>query len=71
MAEAIEIPLWDAESEKPKELRLKWGPDPPRESAILRGKGHADDADASFAKMAEPIDMPFGLWTQVGQGSIY
>jgi len=32
----------------------------------FRGKDMPDDTTVSCAKMAEPIKMPFGLWTQVG-----
>ena len=52
-----------------KESCISWGPDAPWEGAILRGKGkgHARGHSAvSFPKMAEPIDLPFGLWTRVG-----
>jgi len=42
----------------------------PRKVAIFRGKdmpGHARLHSAvSCTKMAEPIEMPFGLWTRVG-----
>jgi len=31
------------------------------------GNFEADMPDVSCAKIAEPIEMPFGLWTQVGQ----
>jgi len=47
----------------------QWGPDPPREGAILRGKGRpiVKYRDAVIcAKMAEPIDIPFGLWARMG-----
>jgi len=40
----------------------------PCEGAIFKGKempGHAcDDTDISCVNLAEPIEMPFGLWTQ-------
>jgi len=32
----------------------------------FEGEGHADDTDVSCAETAEPIEMLFGLWTQVG-----
>jgi len=55
----------------PKQARIRWGPDPPCEEAIIRGKdmpAHARRYSAvSCAKMVEPIDMPFGLWTRVGR----
>jgi len=42
----------------------------PREGAIFRVNnmlGHARRQSAvSWAQMAEPIEMPFGLWTRVG-----
>jgi len=57
----------------PKEACLKWGPRSPIqcEGTIIRGKdmpGHARRHSAvSCAKMAKPIDSPFGLWTRVGR----
>ena len=60
----------DTEAGGPKQPRIRWGTDPPWEEAILRGKGiprHArQHSDVSCAKTAEPIEMPFGLWTRVG-----
>jgi len=45
--------------------------DPPCQETIITGKdmpGHARRHYAvSCAKMAEPIDLPFGLWTRVGR----
>jgi len=54
---------------EPKEPRVKWGPDPACEGAILRGKPHARrQSDVSCAKTAESIEMPFGCaWTLVGR----
>jgi len=61
---------------------LDWGPDPPWEGAILRGReshckvwGHsavtctktAEPIVVSCAETPEPIDLPFELWTRVGQ----
>jgi len=47
------------------------GLDSPCEGAIIRGKDMLEHArrhsDVSYAKMAEPIDLPFGLWTRVGR----
>ena len=47
------------------------GPDPPCEGAHFKGEvmpGHARrHSTVSCAKMAEAIEMPFGLWTRVGQ----
>jgi len=69
--EPIEMPFWVMDSNLPKEICIIWGPDLPREGAIIRGKnmpGHAQrQSVVSCAKMAEPIDLPFGLWTRVGQ----
>ena len=43
---------------------------PPWEGAIMRGKGRPivkyRHSVVSLAKQAEPIEMPFGLWTQMG-----
>jgi len=48
-----------------KESCITWGPDPPCEGAVIRGKGmpgHARWHCAMIcAKMAEPIDLPF-VW---------
>jgi len=50
---------------------LDVGPDPPCEAAIIRRKdmlGHARRHCAvKCEKMAELIDLPFGLWTLVGR----
>ena len=55
----------------PREACTRWGPDPPCEGAIIRGKdmpGYARRHSAmSCSKMAEPIDMPTGLWSGVGR----
>jgi len=54
---------------------LDGGSNPPCEGAIVQGKGmpgHAGTGHAgrhyavSYAKMPEPIEMSFQLWTQVG-----
>jgi len=50
---------------------LDGGPDPPWEGAILRaGKKRPivkyRDTLVICAKTAEPIEMPFGLWAQMG-----
>ena len=49
---------------------LDGGPDAPCEGTIFREKdgrlGMPDDTAVSCAKMAETIEMPFGLWTWVG-----
>ena len=53
-----------------KKAWIRWGPDPPCKGAIFWGKvtpGHGRRHSAmSCAKTAEPIEMPFGLWTRVG-----
>jgi len=49
---------------------LHGGPDPLWEEAILRGRAcpdMPDDTLRQLRKMAEPIEMPFGLWTGVGR----
>jgi len=59
----------------PREPCVRWGPDPPWERAILRGKGRPivkyrytlhHCMWSSVQKMAEPIQMPFGLWARMG-----
>jgi len=70
-AEPIEMPVWVIDSGGPKEECIRWGPDPPCEEAIMSGKhmlGYARQHSAvSCAKIAEPTDLPFGLWMQVGR----
>jgi len=62
--------VWGAESGGPKKpyVRLVYGS--PWDGAILRGKGmpwHTrQHPDMNCAKMAEPFEMLFGLWTRVG-----
>ena len=55
----------------PKEACIRWDPDSPCEGAIIRGEDMPRHARRHFAiscaKMAEPIDLPFALWTRVGQ----
>jgi len=52
----------------PKNHVLYGGPDPPWEGAILNGKRwqtvNYRDTMAICATMAEPTEMPFGLWTR-------
>jgi len=52
------------------EACIRWGPDSTYEGVIIRGKdmpGHARRHSAvSCTKMAEPIDLPFELWTRLG-----
>ena len=55
----------------PKEACIRRGPDPPCEKAVTEERTyHVRHArrhcTMSCAKMAEPIDLPFGLWTGVG-----
>jgi len=42
----------------PKEAYVRWG-------SFLRGKGMPEDTAVRCAQTAKPIEMPFGLWTQV------
>jgi len=64
-------PVWVEDSGGPKEARVRWGPDPTCEGAIIREKdmhGHARrHSVVSCANTAEPIDSPFVLWTRVGR----
>jgi len=48
---------------------VRWGTDPPREAAIIRGKDMPYDTAVGCEKMAEPIDSPFELWTRIRQVS--
>jgi len=63
--------VWVMDSDGPSEACIRCGPDPPCEGAIISEKdvpGHARWQSAvSCAKMAEPIDLRFGLWTRVGR----
>jgi len=56
---------------RPKESCVRWGPDSPWEGVILVDRGaHCKVYGlpvVSCAKAAEPIDLPFWLWTQVGR----
>jgi len=67
MAEPIEmlLGLWTWVS--PRNHVLDGGPDRPMRSGSFLGertrRGVPDDTAMSCAKMAEPIEMPFGLWT--------
>ena len=58
-------------SSGPKAACITWAADPLCDGAISRGKdmpGHAWwHSAATCAKMAELIDLPFGLWTRVGR----
>ena len=59
----------------PRKSRLRLGPDPSCEVAILRGGGGPVSSiglsDLNCAKMAEPIEMPLGTWTRVGPRKHY
>ena len=81
-AKPIEMPFGFRTRVSPGNHVVDWGPDPPREGAILRGReshckllGHsavtctktAQPIVVSCAETAESIDLPFGLWTRVGQ----
>ena len=57
----------DAESDGPKEPRIRWGDRSPMGRGNFEGEWHARrHSDVNCAKTAEPIDLPFGLWTRVG-----
>jgi len=53
------------DSDGPKEACIGWGPDPPCEEAIFRGKETPNDTVVSCAKMTEPIEKLHGLWVRV------
>jgi len=63
--------VWVMDSGGAKEACIRWDQDSPCEGAIIRGKdmhGHARRHSAGrCAKMAEPIDLRFELWTRVGK----
>jgi len=74
MAEPNEMPfgLWTWVGPRNHVLYGVWGSDPPCEGEILRGKGaiHCEVYGVSAvtcAKMAEPIEMSFVVWTQLDQ----
>ena len=71
MAELIEMPFGLRTRVDPRNSVLDGGPDPPWKEVILRSEGAAHyevygHSALSCAKMAELIEMPFGIWTQVG-----
>jgi len=70
MAEPIEMSFGVLSLVDLRNHMLDWGTDPPWDGAILRGKGmpwHTwQHSDVNCAKLAEPIEMSFGLWTRVG-----
>jgi len=53
---------------------IRWGPDTRYKGAVLRGMAaHCKVSGlsaVSYAKTAEPIEMPFGMWTAVGPRSM-
>ena len=57
----------------PREPCIRWGPGPPWEGAILRGKGRPivkyKDTAVICSKTAEVIEMPFGLSARIGLGN--
>ena len=58
------------DSGEPKEACIIWGPDPNTKGQLLGERmclGIPDNTAVSCAKMAELIDLPFGLCTQVGE----
>ena len=67
MAEWIKMPFWVMDLGGPKEACIRWSPGPPYEGTVIRGKdmpGMPNNTTVSCAKMAEPIDLLFGLWTR-------
>ena len=63
--------IWFEDSGGPKELCIRWGVQiAAYKGTIFRGKDMPQRAGrrtaVSCAKMAEPIEMSFGLWTLVG-----
>jgi len=70
-AELIEMPFGFRTRVVPMNDVLDGGSDPPWEGAILQGKKgrrvvKCSDSAVSCAKMAEPTEMLFGIWTGVG-----
>ena len=71
MAEPIDMRFGLSARVGPRNHVLNGGSDPPWERAILSGK-RVDHCKVyqlsavSSAKMAEPIEIPFGIWTRVG-----
>jgi len=70
-AELIEMPFGLRTRVDPRKSVLDGGPDPPWKEVILRSEGAAHyevygHSALSCAKMAELIEMPFGIWTPVG-----
>jgi len=71
MAEPIEMPFASGTQVGPRNHVLDGGTDPHAKGLILMEKNmprHARrHSDVNCAKTAEPIEMPFALWIQVGQ----
>jgi len=67
-AEPIEMPFGLRTLVGPGNHVLDGGADPPREGAIfLGGKGAFQcKVGTLYGLLAEPIEMPFGLWAQMG-----
>jgi len=71
-AEPIEVQMVE-DSGKHKEACIRSGFRSSCKGAIFRGKnmsGMPDDTAVSWAKMAEPIEMPFGLWTRADRSKL-
>jgi len=64
--------VWAMGSDGPKESCAKWGPDRHGKGQFW-GKGAPivkyRDTAVTCTKTAEPIDLPFGLWSRVGRRS--
>jgi len=60
--------VWVVDSHGPKASCYMEGPKPPWKGSILVDRGaHCTHSAISCTKTAEPIHLPFRLWTQVGQ----
>jgi len=76
-AEPIEMTFGMWTPVGPRKPCIRWGPNPPYEEAILRGKGAAyivkyrGTTAVSCAKNAEPIEIPFVMWTRMGRRKHY
>jgi len=70
MAEPIEMPFGLRTWVGPRNHVLDGGPHPP-ENGQFWGRGRPivkyGDTAVICAKTAEPIEMPFGLWTRLGR----
>ena len=65
--------VWVMDSGGPKEACIRWGPGPPCEGAIIRGKtcpGIPDNTAVSCAKNGWTNWLLFGLWTLISTSSI-